>query len=474
MNKLFLVGDSTVSSFNDDTYYYSRYGYGTQLFKYLNNLEIINLALSGRSSKSFKKDKNFEIYRNDISSGDYVIIGFGHNDEKYDDMLRFTNALLPSNDENSFKFHLKEYIDIARNVSATPILCTPITRYHSNNEYSLECHKNEYGDYRMAIIELGKELNIEVIDLTLYTVNLYKEFKDYARYFHAIPLGKLDGDRIVCDFDSMDKTHTNILGASLVAYYIASTSNELKQYFNHHDSPTKKNDLFVNPLYKYNEYKVPNLDNEKYKYKDWYYTIFGDITSKDYFSFENKNDYIIMSQANGLGGKINLSSEGYSFLFKRLSIEDNFIIEVNMEILESIPLKDQAFGLMVRDDCYMNQETKKELHLSNYISSGMLGQGTSNHVIFSRDGFSSLEKGNYIYNDNYKAHDIIYAKIERIGQRISCDFSINDNKYHNDYYDFDLTKVDNKNIYVGLFLNRGTVLKVNNINLTITGKSLGA
>mgnify|MGYP004573212005 CR=1 FL=1 len=138
-----------------------------------------------------------------------------------------------------------------------------------------------------------------------------------------------------------------------------------------------------------------------------------------------------------------------------------------MEILESIPLKDQAFGLMVRDDCYMNQETKKELHLSNYISSGMLGQGTSNHVIFSRDGFSSLEKGNYIYNDNYKDHDIIYAKIERIGQRISCDFSINDNKYHNDYYDFDLTKVDNKNIYVGLFLNRGTVLKVNNINLTI-------
>ena len=272
----------------------------------------------------------------------------------------------------------------------------------------------------------------------------------------------------------MDKTHTNILGASLVAYYIASTSNELKEYFNHHDSPTKKNDLFVNPLYKYNEYKVPNLDNEKYKYKDWYYTIFGDITSKDYFSFENNNDYIIMSQANGLGGKINLSSEGYSFLFKRLSIEDNFIIEANMEILESIPLKDQAFGLMVRDDCYMNQETKKELHLSNYISSGMLGQGTSNHVIFSRDGFSSLEKGNYIYNDNYKDHDIIYAKIERIGQRISCDFSINDNKYHNDYYDFDLTKVDNKNIYVGLFLNRGTVLKVNNINLTITGKSLGA
>ena len=35
-----------------------------------------------------------------------------------------------------------------------------------------------------------------------------------------------------------------------------------------------------------------HLDNEKYKYKDWYYTIFGDITSKDYFLIENNNDYM--------------------------------------------------------------------------------------------------------------------------------------------------------------------------------------
>lgn len=474
MNKLFLVGDSTVSSFNDETYYYPRYGYGTQLYKYLSNLEIVNLALSGRSSKSFKSDENYNIYKNSISNGDFVIIGFGHNDEKYDDILRFTNASLPIDDNKSFKYHLKEYIDIARNANATPILCTPITRYHNNNEYTLTCHKNEYGDYRIAIVELGKELNVEVIDLTLYTVNLYSEFKEYARYFHAIPLGKLVDNKIVCDFDSIDKTHINILGASLIAYHIASTSNVLKGYFNHHNSPTKKTDLIINPSYKYVEYKIPNLNILDTKYKDWYYTIFGDINSKDYFSFEDYNNYFIMGEENGLGGKINLSSEGYSFLFKRLSIDDNFIIEANIKIIKALPLKDQAFGLMVRDDCYINQEAKRELHLSNYVASAMLGQGSTDHVIFSRNGFSSLDKGKYIYNDNYKDNDIIFAKIERIGQRISCDFSINNNQYHDDFYDFDLTKVDNKNIYVGLFLNRGTVIKVDNINLTITGKSLGA
>ncbi|MCR4944187.1 MAG: hypothetical protein K5986_07010, partial [Clostridium sp.] len=44
---------STVSAFND-TYYYPRYGYGTQLQQYFNidNFKVENLALSGRSSKS--------------------------------------------------------------------------------------------------------------------------------------------------------------------------------------------------------------------------------------------------------------------------------------------------------------------------------------------------------------------------------------------------------------------------------------
>ena len=38
---LFIVGDSTLSSFNDISYYYPRYGYGTQLKYFLdeNNMK---------------------------------------------------------------------------------------------------------------------------------------------------------------------------------------------------------------------------------------------------------------------------------------------------------------------------------------------------------------------------------------------------------------------------------------------------
>mgnify|MGYP003523179039 FL=1 len=49
MSTLWVVGDSTLSSF-DDKYYYPRYGYGTKLGCYLNSkVQVNNLALSGRS-----------------------------------------------------------------------------------------------------------------------------------------------------------------------------------------------------------------------------------------------------------------------------------------------------------------------------------------------------------------------------------------------------------------------------------------
>lgn len=79
-------------SFNDYTYFYPRFGYGTKLQDYFNNVEVINLALSGRSSKSYLKEKNYLKLKELLKDGDYLLIGFGHNDEKADDESRFTDA----------------------------------------------------------------------------------------------------------------------------------------------------------------------------------------------------------------------------------------------------------------------------------------------------------------------------------------------------------------------------------------------
>ena len=168
---VYLVGDSTVCAF-DDKYYYPRYGYGTQLAGYLaTEATVVNLALSGRSSKSFITEDNYTTLKNSLKAGDYLLIGFGHNDEKSDDSARFTDASKDYTDPTSFGYHLYEYyIKLALDAGATPILCTPVVRAKTNDDYSgNEGHVTATGDYAQAIRDLGAALEVDVIDLTAIT-----------------------------------------------------------------------------------------------------------------------------------------------------------------------------------------------------------------------------------------------------------------------------------------------------------------
>ena len=75
MSTLWVVGDSTLSSF-DDKYYYPRYGYGTKLGCYLNSkVQVNNLALSGRSSKSYTTEPEYQTLLSGMKKDDYLIIG---------------------------------------------------------------------------------------------------------------------------------------------------------------------------------------------------------------------------------------------------------------------------------------------------------------------------------------------------------------------------------------------------------------
>jgi len=227
--RIFLVGDSTVSWHYDTKLYYPRYGYGTQLQNFfLQTARVYDLALSGTSSKNFVQYDNYTKLMEELEeegyAEDYLIIGFGHNDSAYDDPNRFTDPTKPYTDPESFGYHLyQNYIKMARDRGAVPILCTPIAYASKNNDYTGDfVHDREVGDYRQAILDLAAAENIPVIDLTAITKDRFAElgYEKTIRYF-AADVGYGDDGVTPIPLFGTDICHLNIYGARYVAYRLA-------------------------------------------------------------------------------------------------------------------------------------------------------------------------------------------------------------------------------------------------------------
>ena len=177
---LWVVGDSTLSSF-EDKYYLPRYGYGTKLQEYLDDEIIVkNIALSGRSSKSYTTEPEYQTLLSGMKKDDYLIIGFGHNDEKTEND-RYTQGEGDYLTQGTFAFSLyNNYIKKAQEAGCTPILCTPIVRRSPDGKWNgqmlhVTAPVGEYkgGDYPKAIRDLARQLNIALVDMTMMTKEMY-------------------------------------------------------------------------------------------------------------------------------------------------------------------------------------------------------------------------------------------------------------------------------------------------------------
>lgn len=495
---LYAVGDSTVSNFSD-AYYYPRYGYGTQLSNYFDTkLTVTNLALSGRSSKNFTSEANYLLLKNNIKQGDYLLIGFGHNDEKSDDAERFTDASKPITDPTSFKYSLYEnYIKLAEDKGATPILCTPIVRADTSNNYSGNSgHITNKGDYAKAIIELGEEKNVTVIDLTALTKAKYSELGyDEARYYHAMTTGEfVEGSttETKANLNSVDKTHLNIYGAKYVAYLVAKELKKSDNYLGNYvlsdiKEPTKANDLVSNSSYIVPTYKAPELSTYKAPShfttitEGWYGTAFGECQSEP---LKASNGFVAKETSEGIFevgqngaktlGKFSGTTDGFAFVFKQVDISKNFEITAEAKVIKTASVKQTGFGLMLRDDSYINQAEKLVTINSNFVAAGFLTNENDTNILFSRSSAGALTKENNKFTGFFAENDTAKLKIVRVGQSITTTVEYKDKIYTKNYLDFDLVAMDNNYMYVGMFANRGTIIEFTNVSFTITGESQGA
>ncbi|SDA31282.1 Pectate lyase [Ruminococcus sp. YE71] len=231
---VYLVGDSTVCNYEDNySTSYDRYGWGMKLAEQFSGVNVHNLALSGRSSRSFLTEQNYQTLKNSIGKGDYLFIQFGHNDEKTDesqypglgtytglDWSNLDNNGKDSQGRYSYEYILMAYyVNLAKNKGAVPVLVTPITRRASDGQANYQQHT----PYQQAMIQLGETFDVAVIDMTTLTTQLYTNLYNAG--------GASETAKLHCYTDTahtvIDNTHLSNAGASKIASMIAEQTKEI-------------------------------------------------------------------------------------------------------------------------------------------------------------------------------------------------------------------------------------------------------
>lgn len=487
---LWVVGDSTLSSFNDK-YYMPRVGWGAALYLYFKeDLRIMNLAISGTSSKSFRSTDNYRTFIEGIDKGDFLIIGFGHNDEKRGDST-FTSAYGDKDTEGSFQNSLYEYyIKPANDKGASVVLATPIARRDKLLTYDNDfVHVTADGDYPAAIRSLGQELSILVCDLTKQTVDIaLKVDRDNEPGNDTLMMHARTGSREIC----VDDTHTSMYGAAVNAYLVANdireSGNDLSFYLkDEYDDPLDHFDYWVdrsiNKEYKDPVYVRPEkgsmiwpkaYDNAK---NAWYPTVFGDVSKnslegKD-FLFSNEGGSLSISAGiNGNNGKVAGKSDGIAMYFVRIPVSKSFKLSADIR-LDSFnkaggPSDFTAYGLMVRDDIYVDNITGELL--GDYVCAGVLFNTLypdGSNTFARKSGELDYEGGKLIKAPEVGEvrHMVIESTRDGYKAQIEGYDAVSTG------YDYTLTAVDPEYVYVGIFAARAVSITADNICLKIDDNS---
>lgn len=157
---LFLAGNSTVTDQDSEPWC----GWGQILPRFLSsNIAVANYAESGEAGNSFISAKRFEKILSKMRKGDYLLIEFGHNDQKQkgEDKGPY----------KSYKNSLKYMIDHARKKGGFPILVTPMQRRKFDENGAIIQTLGEYPD---AMKQLAKEENVPLVDLNSMSKTMYE------------------------------------------------------------------------------------------------------------------------------------------------------------------------------------------------------------------------------------------------------------------------------------------------------------
>ena len=237
---IFMIGDSTMAN-KDISKGKKERGWGMALQCFFDdNIVIDNHAVNGRSSLSFINEGRWDAVLKKMKPGDYVIIQFGHNDEK------------PKADRHT-DYNLAKFVRETREHGGTPILMNCVVRRNFakvapkndddealRNQTFADAPKlvesdslvDTHGLYRVAPRDVAKRMNVHFVDANKITHDLEQGLgKEASKKLH---MWFLPGEEPSVPAGKQDNTHYNIYGAHVVAGLLADALCEevpiLKKY----------------------------------------------------------------------------------------------------------------------------------------------------------------------------------------------------------------------------------------------------
>lgn len=230
---IFVIGDSTAAN-KDISGGKQERGWAMALQCYFDDHVIIdNHAVNGRSSKSFIDEGRWEKVVSLIMPGDYVIIQFGHNDEK-------TQPNRHTDPGSTFDYNLARFVRETREHGGIPVLMNSVVRrnFHvkapiiaddeqlRNTTFSDGAKTVEgdtlidtHGQYRVAPRDVAQRMNCHFIDANRITHNLEQSLGTEGS--KALHMWFLPGTEPSEPKGKQDNTHYNVHGAHVVARLLA-------------------------------------------------------------------------------------------------------------------------------------------------------------------------------------------------------------------------------------------------------------
>lgn len=214
--KILLAGDSTMQDVNRNDSTKLDWGWGQVFPRYFNdNVEIINFAKGGRSTRSFTEEGRWDKLMEEADKGTYIFIQFGHNDASKNKPERYTT-------HEQYREFLHKFITEARQKEAIPILVTPVSRRKFKDHEFVYAH----GEYPVIVKEVAQEMNVPLIDLEEKSARLISQLGDEQSkelFIHLAP-----GINSVYPEGKKDDTHFSEKGAMSVAGLVIDGIKELK------------------------------------------------------------------------------------------------------------------------------------------------------------------------------------------------------------------------------------------------------